>query len=117
MLNRMKKPELLITQKVGEVPVRGICSACPHIVFDIGSKRGKRGDHERKLKKLFSEHLKKVHAASVTAYSVLRRLSFHQAEHAKPASADREQHSGAKAHLRLNQQTSGVNVTASLGGG
>ena len=40
-----------------------ICSACPHIVFDIGSKRGKRGDHERKLKKLFSEHLKKVHAA------------------------------------------------------
>src|SRR6266566_3241803 len=63
MLDRMKKPELLITQKVGEVPVRGICSACPHIVFDIGSKRGKRGDHERKLKKLFSEHLKKVHAA------------------------------------------------------
>ncbi len=62
MLDRMKKPELLITQKVGEVPVRGICSACPHIVFDIGSKRGKRGDHERKLKKLFSEHLKKVHA-------------------------------------------------------
>ena len=57
------------------------------------------------------------HAASVTAYSVLRRLSFHQAEHAKSASADREQHSGAKAHLRLNQQTSGVNVTASLGGG
>jgi len=54
MLDRMKKPELLITQKVGEVPVRGICSACPHIVFDIGSKRGKRGDHERKLKKLFS---------------------------------------------------------------
>src|SRR5437867_1183969 len=45
------------------------------------------------------------------------RLSFHQAEPAKPASADREQHSGAKAHLRLNQQTSGVNVTASLGGG
>ena len=63
MLDRMKKPELLITQKVGEVPIRGICSACPHIVFDIGSKRGKRGDHERKLKKLFSEHLKKVHAA------------------------------------------------------
>jgi hypothetical protein len=63
MLDRMKKPELLITQKVGEVPVRGICSACPHIVFDIGSKGGKRGDHERKLKKLFSEHLKKVHAA------------------------------------------------------
>src|SRR5207249_9425571 len=43
-------------------------------------------------------------------------LTFHQ-EHPKPASADREQHSGAKAHLRLNQQTSGVNVTASLGGG
>jgi len=66
MLDRMKKPELLITQKVGEVPVRGICSACPHIVFDIGSKRGKHGDHERKLKQLkelFSEHLKKVHAA------------------------------------------------------
>ena len=57
------------------------------------------------------------HAASVTAYSVLRRLSFHQADNAKPASADHEQHSGAKAHLRLNQQTSGVNVTASLGGG
>jgi len=50
MLDRMKKPELLITQKVGEVPVRGICSACPHVVFDIGSKRGKRGDHERNLK-------------------------------------------------------------------
>jgi hypothetical protein len=63
MLDRMKKPELLITQKVGEVPVRGVCSACPHIVFDIGSKRAKRGDHERKLKELFSEHLKKVHAA------------------------------------------------------
>jgi len=63
MLDRMKKPELLITQKVGEVPVRAICSACPQIVFDIGSKRGKRGDHERKLKELFSEHLKKVHAA------------------------------------------------------
>ena len=63
MLERMKKPELLITQKVGEVPVRGICSACPHIAFDIGSERGKRGDYERKLKKLFSEHLKKVHVA------------------------------------------------------
>jgi len=56
------------------------------------------------------------HAASVTAYSDLPSLTFHQ-EHPKPASADREQHSGAKAHLRLNQQTSGVNVTASLGGG
>jgi hypothetical protein len=59
----MKKPELLITQKVGGIPVRGICSACPHTVFDIGSKRGKREDHERKLKKLFAEHFKKVHAA------------------------------------------------------
>src|SRR5213594_4956868 len=44
-------------------------------------------------------------------------LSFHSVQHPKAASADREQHSGAKAHLRLNQQTSGVNVTASLGGG
>src|SRR5438309_10997036 len=26
--------------------LRGICSACPHIVFDIGSKRGKRGDQD-----------------------------------------------------------------------
>ena len=64
MLVRMKKPELLITQKVGEVPVRGVCSACPHIVFDTGSKLGKRGGNERKLKKLFSEHFKKVHEAA-----------------------------------------------------
>src|SRR5205823_11211181 len=33
MLDRMKKPELLITQKVGEVPVRGICSACPYSIL------------------------------------------------------------------------------------
>jgi hypothetical protein len=59
----MNKPELLITQKIGKVPVRGICSACPHIIFDTGAKVGKSEDHQRKLEKLFSEHFKKVHAA------------------------------------------------------
>ncbi len=59
----MNKPELVITQKIGKVPVRGICSACPHIVFDTGAKVSKSEEHERKLKQLFSEHFKKVHAA------------------------------------------------------
>jgi hypothetical protein len=63
MLVRVNKPELLITQKIGNVPVRGICSACPHIIFDTGAKVRKSEDHQRKLKKLFSEHFKKVHAA------------------------------------------------------
>jgi len=59
----MNKPQLLITQKIGKVPVRAICSACPDVIFDTGAKLGKSEDHQRKLEKLFSEHFKKAHAA------------------------------------------------------
>jgi len=50
---RDDKPELLITQKLGNVPVRGICSACPHIIFDTGAKVGKSEDHQRRWKDSF----------------------------------------------------------------
>ena len=115
MLDRVKKPELLITQKVGEVPVRGICSACPHIVFDIGSKRGKRGDHERKLKKLFSEHLKRYMRHRCTQETHTETcsichavfcpacLSFHQ--HQKPASADHRRAANEQPHDILQYAT------------
>ena len=62
MVVRENKPQLLITAKIRNVPVRGICSACPDIVFDTGSKVGKRKEHERKLNALFSQHLKEKHA-------------------------------------------------------
>ena len=62
MVVRENKPQLLITAKIGNVPVRGICSVCPNIVFDTGSTVGKRKLHERKLNALFSQHLKEKHA-------------------------------------------------------
>jgi hypothetical protein len=62
MVVRQNEPQLVITAKIGDVPVRGICSVCPNIVFDTGSKVGKRKDHERKLNDLFSQHLKEKHA-------------------------------------------------------
>ena len=61
MIIEENKPQLRVTANAGNVPVRGICSACPNVVFDTGARVGKREDHERKLNELFAEHFKKNH--------------------------------------------------------
>ncbi len=60
----MKKPSLRITKYLGnEIPVDGVCTACPDIVFQVSklplpptAEEGKA-----KLEKLFNEHFAKMH--------------------------------------------------------
>ena len=57
----MKKPELRITERVGDVPTQGTCSACPDTTFHTGSKITTVKKHEQALKRLFQHHFETVH--------------------------------------------------------
>jgi hypothetical protein len=54
------KPHLVVTERRGEVPVRGTCSACPGEIF-APPVMGDSSYNLAMLEELFDEHFKKVH--------------------------------------------------------
>jgi DNA helicase TIP49 (TBP-interacting protein) len=60
VLEKEMKPHLVVTEKRGEIPVRGTCSACPGEIF-APPLMGDRSYNLALLQELFDEHLKKVH--------------------------------------------------------
>jgi hypothetical protein len=54
------KPHLVLTEKRGEIPVRGTCSACPAEIF-APPVMGDWSYNSALLQELFDEHFKKVH--------------------------------------------------------
>ena len=53
------KPHLVVTEKRGEIPVRGTCSACPSEIFAL-PVMGDWSYNSALLQELFDEHFKKV---------------------------------------------------------
>lgn len=58
----MRRPELRITERLGDVPVQGRCSVCADASFDASEEIGDRYEQDLKLNDLFSEHLRKKHS-------------------------------------------------------
>ena len=58
----MRRPELRITERRGDVPVQGRCSVCEDVSFDASSEIGDKYEQDRKLNDLFSEHLRTKHS-------------------------------------------------------
>jgi len=54
------KPHLVVTERRGEVPVRGTCSVCPNEIF-APPVMGDSSYNLAMLEELFEEHFKKVH--------------------------------------------------------
>jgi hypothetical protein len=57
----MRRPELRITERRGDVPVQGRCSVCEDVSFDASAEIGDRYEQQSKLNDLFSEHLRQKH--------------------------------------------------------
>ena len=72
----MRKPELRITERVGGIPIAGMCSACPTSTFHTGSRRiSTVEEHERILKALFDHHFATVHLPEDASQSSARIVS------------------------------------------
>ncbi len=73
----MKKPHLVVTERRGEIPVRGTCSACPEVML-APAVMGDRSYNFALLRELFNEHFKKVHLredASQAAVRIVREAT------------------------------------------
>jgi hypothetical protein len=77
----MKKPSLKITKGLaGEIPVEGLCTACPDIIFHVStlSEMPTVEEGTAKLQKLFDEHFRRVHLpedASQAAARIVREAT------------------------------------------
>lgn len=57
----MRRPELRITERHGDVPVRGRCSVCEDVSFDASAEIADKYEQASRLNDLFSEHLRTKH--------------------------------------------------------
>jgi hypothetical protein len=57
----MKKPHLVILEKVSSIPVKGGCSSCKETVFSTGSAISSLQQHQTMLEQSFREHFRTVH--------------------------------------------------------
>jgi hypothetical protein len=57
----MKKPTLVILERIDSVPVKGGCSACKEIQFSTGSVITNMQQHQKTLELMFREHFRTVH--------------------------------------------------------
>jgi hypothetical protein len=57
----MKKPTLMILERIDSVPVKGGCSACKEIQFSTGSVISNMQQHQKTLELMFREHFRTVH--------------------------------------------------------
>ena len=58
----MRRPELRITERRGDVPIQGRCSVCQDVSFDASEQIADKYEQARKLNDLFSEHLRQKHS-------------------------------------------------------
>jgi len=58
----MRRPELRITERHGDVPVQGRCSVCADVSFDASEEIKDKYEQASKLNDLFSEHVRKKHS-------------------------------------------------------
>ena len=56
-----KEPTLFVTELFGDVPLKGRCSVCTEVTFDISARVGRKEDHEHRLSKMFQQHLELRH--------------------------------------------------------
>ncbi len=61
----MKRPHLVILEKIGDCPVKGGCSSCDGVIFQTGTGIGVAAEHHAKLDSLFREHFRKIHRRRV----------------------------------------------------
>ena len=58
----MQIPKLIVIEAKDGVPVRGTCSSCQDITFDVGFTSQSLEAHIDALKALFNRHLEAVHS-------------------------------------------------------
>ena len=60
----MKKPTIRVTKWLGDIPVEGICSFCPAVLFRAKGTghRPNREEYQQSLQAQFSEHCKVSHS-------------------------------------------------------
>ena len=56
-----KEPTLFVTELFGDVPLKGRCSVCTEVTFDISARVGKAKDHLRRLNAMFQQHFEQHH--------------------------------------------------------
>jgi hypothetical protein len=57
----MKKPTLVILERIDSVPVKAGCSACKEILFSTGTVISNMQQHQKTLEQMFREHFRTVH--------------------------------------------------------
>jgi len=75
----MKKPELVITKWLDDIPVAGKCSSCPDEgEFEIASTNPTVEGNKKTLNEAFMRHFKKIHLhedASQAAVRIVREAT------------------------------------------
>jgi hypothetical protein len=57
----MKKPTLMILERIDGIPVKAGCSACKEIQFSTGTAISNMQQHQKTLEQMFREHFRTVH--------------------------------------------------------
>ncbi len=68
----MKKPELHITKRLGNIPVGGECTSCPDVKFIVASTIPEFEKNLQALEREFAHHFESVHMREDTSQSAAR---------------------------------------------
>jgi len=60
----VKKPALLVTKWLGDIPIEGRCSLCPDSLFSVASTyhRPQKSEYSERLQLAFDRHVADCHA-------------------------------------------------------